>query len=142
MYNYGNYGNYGNDLLGGIGKTASAGLGAMIWAIIALVLSLAGCFVIYFLFVKKDIKTKSKFVLWLQEFLRFNKMLIEPILKIAYIFGALFLTLGSFALIGTSFLSFLATLIGGNILLRIAYEFSMMIVMLWKNTTDINKKLK
>ena len=114
----------------------------MIWGIIALVLSLVGCFVIYFLFVKKDVKTKSKFVLWLQEFLRFNKMLIEPILKIAYIFGALFLTLGSFALIGFNFWKFLAILVGGNILLRIGYEFSMIIIMLWKNTTEINKKLK
>ncbi len=86
--------NYGNNLLG---STASSGLGAMIWGIIALVLSLVGCFVIYFLFVRKDVKSKSKFVLWLQEFLRFNKMLIEPIIKITYIFGALFLTLGSFA---------------------------------------------
>ena len=137
------YGNYGNDLLGSTTKAASAGLGAIIWVIIALVLSLAGCFVIYFLFVKKDVKTKSKFVLWLQEFLRFNKMLIEPILKIAYIFGALFLTLGSFAMISTfGFISFLATLIGGNILLRVIYETSMMIIMLWKNTTEINKKLK
>ena len=131
--------NYGNNLLG---STASSGLGAMIWGIIALVLSLVGCFVIYFLFVRKDVKSKSKFVLWLQEFLRFNKMLIEPIIKITYIFGALFLTLGSFALIGTSFVGFLATLIGGNLLLRVAYEASIMLVMLWKNTTEINKKLK
>ncbi len=131
--------NYGNNLLG---STTSSGLGAMIWTIIALVLSLVGCFVIYFLFVRKDVKSKSKFVLWLQEFLRFNKMLIEPIIKIAYIFGALFLTLGSFALISTSFVSFLLTITVGNILLRIAYEFSMILVMLWKNTNDINKKLK
>ena len=131
--------NYGNNLLG---STASSGLGAMIWGIIALVLSLVGCFVIYFLFVRKDVNSKSKFVLWLQEFLRFNKMLIEPIIKITYIFGALFLTLGSFALIGTSFVGFLGMLIGGNLLLRVAYEASIMLVMLWKNTTEINKKLK
>ncbi len=137
-----NYGNYGNNLLGSVNKTASAGLGAIIWTIIALIISLAGCFIIYFLFVKKDVNTKSKFVLWLQEFLRFNKMLIEPILKIAYIFGALFITLGSFALIGTNFLAFLGMLVGGNLLLRIGYEFSMILIMLWKNTTEINKKVK
>ena len=133
------YNTYGNNLLG---SSASSGLGAMIWGIIALVLSLVGCFVIYFLFVRKDVKSKSKFVLWLQEFLRFNKMLIEPIIKITYIFGALFLTLGSFALIGTSFVGFLGMLIGGNIALRVAYEASIMLVMLWKNTSEINKKLK
>ena len=117
-------------------------MGAIVWTIIAFVLSLIGCFVVYFLFVKKDVKTKSKFVLWLQEFLRFNKMLIEPILKIAYIFGALFITLWSFTFIGINFLSFLLMLIGGNVLLRICYEFSMILIMLWKNTNDINKKIK
>ena len=136
-YNY----NYGNGLLGSSGGS-SVGMGAIVWTIIAFVLSLIGCFVVYFLFVKKDVKTKSKFVLWLQEFLRFNKMLIEPILKIAYIFGALFITLWSFTFIGINFLSFLLMLIGGNILLRICYEFSMILIMLWKNTNDINKKIK
>ena len=131
--------NYGNDLLG---SSASSGLFSMIWTIVAFVLALVGCFVVYFLFVKKDVNSKSKFVLWLQEFLRFNKMLIEPIIKISYIFGALFLTLGSFALIPTSFVSFLLVLTVGNLVLRVAYEASIMLVMLWKNTSEINKKLK
>ena len=131
--------NYGNDLLG---SSSSSGLFPVIWAIVAFVLALVGCFVVYFFFVKKDVNSKSKFVLWLQEFLRFNKMLIEPIIKISYIFGALFLTLGSFALIGTSFVSFLVALVVGNLVLRIAYEASIMFVMIWKNANDINKKLK
>lgn len=131
--------NYGNDLLG---SSASSGLFSMIWTIVAFVLALVGCFVVYFLFVKKDVNSKSKFVLWLQEFLRFNKMLIEPIIKISYIFGAIFLTLGSFALIPTSFVSFLLVLTVGNLVLRVAYEASIMLVMLWKNTSEINKKLK
>ena len=132
---------YGNDLLGS-SSFSSPAVGAAIWTIIALVLSLVGCFVIYFLFVKKDVNSKNKFVLWLQEFLRFNKMLIEPIIKISYIFGALFLTLGSFSCIAINFWWFLGILVGGNILLRVAYEASIMLVMLWKNTSEINKKLK
>jgi len=118
----------------------SMGLGALIWTIITIVVAVAGCFLVYFLFVKKDVKTKNKFVLWLKDFLNFDIMLIEPILKIAYIFVAIFLTLGSFALIGVSFVSFLAMLIGGNILARVGYEAALILVMIWKNTSELRKK--
>lgn len=116
--------------------------GSFIWSIIAFVLSVVGCFVVYFLFLKKDTKTDNKYLVWLKDFLSFDKMLIEPILKILYIFTALFITLGSFGLISVSFLSFLIALIVGNILARVAYESLLIIVMLWKNTTEIKNKLK
>ena len=116
--------------------------GSVIWLIVAFVISFIGCFLVYFLFVKKDLKLNKPFVKWLKEFLSFNKMLIEPILKIAYIFAALFITLGSFAIIGQSFLSFVLILIFGNIAARIMYELALINVMIWKNTTEINKKMK
>ena len=131
----------GNDYLGGAPSMGGA-LGSVIWTIVALIISAIGCFVVYFLFVKKDIKSKNKFLLWLKDFLSFDKMLIEVILKIAYIFTALFITLGSFALIGTSFLSFIISLIAGNIVARVIYEGILITVMLWKNTTEIKNSLK
>ena len=126
------------------GYTTSAGPSgaAAIWLIIAFVLSLVGCFVVYFLFVKKKDTPKSGFLRWLKAFLDFDKMLIEPILKICYIFLALLVTLGSFAAIDTSFFAFLGWLILGNIVVRLLYEASLMFVMLWKNTTEIKNKLK
>ena len=48
----------------------------------------------------------------------------------------------TFALIGTSFLSFLITLIAGNIVARVIYEGILITVMLWKNTTEIKNSLK
>ena len=131
----------GNDYFGGA-PTMGGALGSVVWTIVALIISAIGCFVVYFLFVKKDIKSKNKFLLWLKDFLSFDKMLIEVILKIAYIFTALFITLGSFALIGTSFLSFIITLIAGNIVARVIYEGILITVMLWKNTTEIKNSLK
>ena len=122
--------------------TTGMGMGSLIWLIVALVVSIIGCFVVYFLFVRKDVNTKKPFVKWLKDFLSFDKMLIEPILKIAYIFAALFITLGSFAIIGTSFLSFLMILIFGNIIARICYELALINVMIWKNTTEIKNKVK
>jgi len=134
---------FGSDYMG-VTSTPSlgGGLGSFVWTIVALIISVIGCFVVYFLFVKKDLKSKNKYLVWLKSFLSFDKMLIETILKIAYIFTALFITLGSFALIGSSFLSFLIMLIGGNIVARVIYEGLLINVMLWKNTTEIKNSLK
>ena len=134
---------YGYDMLGGVNPTTNnLGMGSYVWMIVAFILSLIGCFVIYFLFVKKDSIISNKFLLWLRDFLRFDKMLIENILKITYIFVALLITLGSFSIIGTSFLAFLLTLVLGNIIARVVYEASLIIIMIWKNTSEINKNLK
>ena len=69
-------------------------------------------------------------------------MLIEPILKVTYIFLALFVTLTSFNYISVNFLLFLLTLVLGNLVIRVVYEASMMMVGIWKNTKEINKKMK
>lgn len=133
---------YGFDTLGATNNVPNVGLGSLIWTIIALVVSLIGCFVIYFMFVRKDGKEKNKYLVWIKSFLRFDKMLIESILKISYIFAALFITLGSFGLIGTSFLAFILTLTVGNLLARVIYEAALIKIMIWKNTTEIKSKLK
>ena len=83
------------------------GLGSLIWIIVSVIIALIGCFLVYFMFVaNNNFKTKNKFVSWLVDFLRFDKMLIETILKICYIFVAIFVTLGSFALTPANFFSF------------------------------------
>ena len=133
---------YGFDTLGAANSAPSMGLGSLIWTIIALVVSLIGCFVIYFMFVRKDGKEKNKYLVWIKSFLRFDKMLIESILKISYIFAALFITLGSFGLIATSFLAFILTLTVGNLVARVIYEAALIKIMIWKNTTEIKNKLK
>ena len=113
-----------------------------VWTIVAFILAIVGAIIGYFLFVKPEKKYPNKFVTWLRSFLNFNEMLIEPILKVTYMFLALFITLGSFELIGTSFLAFVLTLILGNLLIRVIYEASMMMVGIWKNTKEINRKMK
>lgn len=124
-------------------NTANSGLGTLIWMIVSVIVALVGCFVVYFMFVaNKKFKSNNKFLTWLIDFLRFDKMLIETILKIAYIFAAIFITLSSFALIPSNFFSFVAMLIGGNIIARVVYEAALIQVMIWKNTTDIKKNLK
>lgn len=116
--------------------------GSNVWSIIALVLSIIGAILAYFMFVKPEKNYPNKFVNWLRSFLNFNEMLIEPILKVTYIFLALLITLTSFNFISVHFLLFLAYLILGNLLVRVIYEASMMMVGIWKNTKEINKKMK
>ena len=137
MYNYGyNYtpSSYSSSII----SSASAG----IWTIIAFVLAIIGAFLVYFLFVKSNKKFPNKFLTWLKNFLEFQEMLIEPILKICYIFIALFITLSSFALISASFVAFLLYLIFGNLIARIIYELGMVVIGIWQNVRDINKKMK
>ncbi len=116
--------------------------GSAVWTIVSFVVALIGCFVVYFWFVKSKNDPKEKFLIWLKGFLNFDEMLIEAILKIAYIFTCIFITLSSFSLISISFVTFLLTLVGGNILARIVYESCMIMLMIWKNTTEIKKKMK
>ena len=128
IYMYSSYGRYGAD--------------AGIWLIISAVLAVVGGFVLYFTFLKKSNDGKFKgFAGWMYDFLTFKKMLIENLLRILYLICALFVTLASFASIGSSFLGFIITLVFGNLLIRIIYEFSLILLVICRNTTDINAKL-
>ena len=109
--------------------------GSAVWTIIAFILAVVGGFLAYYLFVKNTKKIDNKF-------LNFKEMLIEPILKVSYIILAIFITLYSFNMIGVSFISFLLTLVLGNIVLRLIYEWCLVLIMIWKNTTEINDKTK
>ena len=115
--------------------------GAVIWSIVSIVLALVGGILVYVLFLRPKTKVDNKFLAWLKEFLNFKTFVIEDVLKITYVILAIFVTLSSFGLIGTNFAGFLMTLIFGNIILRIAYETSMILIMIWKNTKEINNKM-
>ena len=123
--------------------TASVSPSLGVWGIVSLVLAIIGGIVLYFLFTSKKNKGEFKgFLAWLHSFLRFDKMMIEALIKILYLISAIFITLASFELIGTNFFAFLGVLIGGNLLARIIYEAGLIMIMIWKNTTEINKKTK
>ncbi len=126
----------------GMAPRIDVSMGSAVWTLVSLILAAVGCFLVYFLFVKKEVKTDSKFLKWLKSFLNFDTMLIESILKIAYIFVVIFITLSSFSLISYSFLSFVVILIFGNLIARIIYELILITVMIWKNTAEIKKSLK
>ena len=129
---------YSKNLLSSSNSLASAS----VWIIVSIILAIIGGILIYFLFLSKKNEGKfNGFVGWLYDFLSFKKMFMEALLKITYLIVALYITLSSFALIGTSFIAFLAMLIIGNVVARLVYEFSLLLLVICRNTTEINKKL-
>ena len=125
------YNNYGFDH-----AIESVAYGAM-WTVVSLILAIIGGVLVYFLFIKgKDLKL-SVGLSKLRDLLDFKIMLIEPILKILYLVITIFVILISFNFITTNFLAFLLALTLGPVIVRIIYEASLMLVMIWKNTKVI-----
>lgn len=122
--------------------TTGVSAGAGIWTIIALILAIIGGVLVYFLFVKAKQEPKGKFLVWLKDFLAFKTMWIEPIMKVLYYIGTIFVVLASFSLISVSFLSFILTLVLGPIIIRLLYEGAMMFIMIWHNTQTIADNTK
>ena len=120
---------------------AYAGQGIVIWSAVCLILAIIGAIAGYFLFIKPEKKQENKTLAWLKDFFSFKKMLIEDLLKICYAFLAIYITLVSFGFISLSFLLFLAWLIFGNLVARLIYEAALILIMIWKNTNEINKKM-
>lgn len=110
--------------------------------VILFLIALVGGVCAYLMFVKSDEEPKDPRLLKLKEFLSFKKMIIEGLLKATYIVFALFITLYSFLImVDTSFITGLMLLILLNIMLRIGYEASLIVLLIWRNTSDISKKL-
>jgi len=123
-------------------SSSSSSVNSSVWMIVSVILAIVGGILIYFLFLSKKNEGKfNGFVGWLYDFLSFKKMFMESLLKITYLIVALYITLSSFALIGTNFVLFLVTLIIGNVVARLVYEFSLLLLVICRNTTEINKKL-
>lgn len=117
--------------------------GAMIWMIISVVLAIIGGIALYFtVFAKSNENKFTGFMKWLYDFVTFKKMMLESLLRVLYIIVAIYITLSSFALISTSFVGFLAMLVFGNLIARIIFEFSLVLLTICKNTTEINSKMK
>ena len=121
--------------------TSSSSNGVGIWLIISLIIAFIGGIVAYILFAKRK-NTFTGFLGWLHKFINFRVLIVEDLIKITYIILALFFTLFSFGLIGSSIGGFFALLIGGNLALRIGYEMSILLIKICQNTSEINGKLK
>lgn len=114
-----------------------------IWIIISLVVAIIGGICLYFtVFSDKNERKYQGFMSKLYDYVKFKKMYITVILKVSYLVFAIYLTLVSFTAISTSFLVFLLILIFGNLILRLVYEFSLVLLSIQENVSEINKKMQ
>ncbi len=114
-----------------------------IWMIISLVVAIIGGICLYFtVFSNTNEKKYTGFMAKLYDFIKFKKMYITEVLKISYLVFAIYITLSSFSLISTSFILFVMTLFIGNLILRVIYEFSLVLLSIHENISEINKKIK
>ncbi len=116
---------------------------AGIWVIISLVIAIMGGLVVYFMLLTeenaKHLKGAAK---WFYDFFCFKKLVAEALLRIIYIMVAIFITLSSFALISESFVGFIMYLVIGNLTARVSFEFALLALLVCKNVSEINSKLK
>ena len=113
------------------------------WLKTSFVIAIIAGLVLYFTFLSKKNEGKYKgFLAWTYDFLNFKKMLAETLLRIGYVISSIFITLFSFAFISVNMLSFVLVLVLGNIILRIIYETILIALVICRNTTEINNKMK
>ncbi len=127
----------------GYGYAASSGgtSFASVWPIVSLILAICGAIVLYFTFLNKNNDGKyTGFLGWLYNFLTFKTITLEAILKMVYLFVAIFITLFSFELIAVNFLGFLLFLLLGNLIARVMLESSLLILLIYRQLVKIADK--
>lgn len=130
MYGYNSY-NYMN-----------ANTHADVWTIVSLLVAICGGIVIYFTFLNKNnAKNYTGTTKKLYDFLSFQKLSLEAILKVCYLVIALFITIMSFSLISTSFVAFIMMLVIGNIITRFLFEGALLIIMMYHKLVEISDKM-
>lgn len=133
---------YYNDTANTLNNTVSMIGNMQTYNIVGLVIGIMASILIYFLFINVDKKYDSKFINSAKKFLNFETNTIEPLLIISYIYAAVYFFIVSINLINVDFLSFIQTLLISQVLIRIIFEIAMLSVRIYKNTSEINKKMK
>jgi len=110
---------------------------------LCIIAAIAGGITLYVLFLSKKNEGKyTGFLGWLYDFLNFKTLMIEVLLKVLYLITACYITLnGLWILVSQTFLTGFTILVVGNVIARIGYEFALMLILICKNVSEINKKL-
>lgn len=114
-----------------------------VWIIVSVLLAVIGGIILYNTYFSKNNEGKFtgiKKVLY--DFVNFKFTIIEPIFKVLYLITAIFLTLSSLSLITTNFFEFIAVIVFGNIIVRLAFELLLLTLKMMKDISEINMKLK
>ena len=109
------------------------------------IIALITAILVFIFVIQKKKSFKGRFANWIKEYLNFRSILVAGIIKLLYVFLAVFLTIMSIIVMFQGkgddvlpmVLTGLASLIFGNILLRVMLELTMALIVVWENTSDI-----
>ncbi|MEY8428279.1 hypothetical protein AALA00_11305 [Lachnospiraceae bacterium 46-15] len=115
---------------------------AMVMEVLGLVFGVLGAFVIFFVFMsKKNEKRFTGRLARMYDFLNFRFCIIEDVLKFCYVLTACLCTgIGLFMSLSVVELTRgLVLLVGGNLAVRIAFEFIMILLRACRNLGELGK---
>lgn len=114
-----------------------------VWIIISLLLAVIGGIILYNTYFSKEKDNKyNGYKKILYDYINFNITIIEPLFKVLYLILSIAITLISLTFITTNFFKFIGIIVFGNIILRIIFEFILLMLKLFKDVSEINKKTK
>lgn len=108
--------------------------------VLALIVILAGGLALYFLFVRKP-NTFQGAAAKLHDALTFRTFYTEKLLRALYSIVVVGIVVYSAILLFSNFFGALLVFIGGNLIARIVFEFALLLLVLCRNTQEINRKM-
>lgn len=113
---------------------------SLILPILALIVIIAGGLALYFLFVRKPNRFQGA-AAKLHDALNFRTFYTEKLLRALYSITVVAIVVYSVVLLFTHFFSALLLFVLGNLAARIVYEYALLLLVLCRNTQEINRKM-
>lgn len=134
---------FGGNPYGGYGGYGRSGGGGLWQLIVGVIVGLVLTILLYVLVFPESRKASlNGFFQFIKDFFDMKYLLIEKILKFIYVLNTMtVIAVGFFYLFGSTFVVGLLMIIFGPIVQRLLYESFMLVILLVKNTMDINNKL-
>lgn len=112
-----------------------------ILGIISLLVACCAAIVLYFTFLRPENAHKFEgFTKKVYDFLSFNILSLDMILKIGYLIFAVYVTIMSFSFISYNIIFFLAVLVIGNIIVRIIFESALVLLKIYQKLDIISNQ--
>ena len=108
--------------------------------VLAALVIVAGGLALYFLFVRKPNHYQGA-VARLHDALSFRTFYTEKLLRALYCIAVVSIVVSSVILLFSNFFGALLVFIAGNLIARIVFEFALLLLVLCRNTQEINQKM-
>lgn len=108
--------------------------------ILAMIVIIAGGLALYFLFVRKP-NTHRGAAAKLHDAFTFRTFYTEKLLRMLYCITVVGIVVSSVVLLFSSFFTALLVFVAGNLTARIVFEYALLLLVLCRNTQEINRKM-